>query len=276
MAEEGKLKACSFFLVRYVPDLMRDEGLNIGLFLHSPDQEYLDCLFTDDFSRIRRFHPQADLELLRELQSYFEQRIRENEEHLGEYVREMQESYSNLIQVTAPRPCLTGDPQAEMRNLFARYVGVPAAGPPQRDTHMRIKQALTAALDRAGVLKLKLFEKHIPAEQWTKKGDPFKFDYGYHPLQVEGGSNGHPKFIHALSLKRDTELNNAKVLAYTIERVRQKEGPAGLTAVVEGLPGAGDAVAQASLAILEERGIVIQPLAGVDRYAESVRRELVM
>ena len=60
MAPDTKLKECSYFLVRYVPDLVRDEGLNIGLLLHSPEEEYLDCLFTDDVHRIRRFHQRSE------------------------------------------------------------------------------------------------------------------------------------------------------------------------------------------------------------------------
>ena len=80
MAEESQPKRCSFFLIRYVPDVVRDEGLNIGVFLYSRQEEYLDCLFTDDFRRVRRFHPQADLALLRELQAHFEQEIKEREE----------------------------------------------------------------------------------------------------------------------------------------------------------------------------------------------------
>ena len=109
MAEETQLKPCSFFLVRYVPDIVRDEGLNIGLFLYSPEEDYLDCLFSDDFRRVRNFHPQADTDLLRELPNHFEQQIKERESSLADYIREMQESYSNLIQVTSPRSCLTAE-----------------------------------------------------------------------------------------------------------------------------------------------------------------------
>src|SRR5713226_2800504 len=272
MADQGKLKTCSFFLMRYVPDLVRDEGLNIGLFLLSPEQEYLDCLFTDDFSRIRRFHPRADLELLRDLQPYFEQQIKEHEGDLEAYVGEMQQSYSNLIQLTEPRACLTRDPQSEMHELFARYVGARLSGSVQQDTRMRIKQALTSALDSAGILQLKAFEKHIPAEQWTQKGDPFAFDFGYKPLAFEGQPNGHLKLIHALSLKRDSEL--AKVLVYTMEHVRRRE-PAELTAVVENLPGARDEAAGLTQRILEEGKIGLQPLSRVGEYAQSVLHELV-
>jgi len=231
MAEESKLRECSYFLVRYVPDVAREEFLNIGVFLHSPAEEFLDCLFTDDIRRIKRFHPQADTELLRELQSYFEQQIKEHESDLSGYIREMQESFSNLIQVTLPRACLVAEPQAEMQDLFARYVGARQAGPPAQDTRMRVKQRLTEALRRQGVLDHPNLEKRVPAEPWTHKGDPLCFDFGYRPLQVEGKPNGHIKLIHALSLARDNEI--AHVLANTIRYVRGKE-PAELTAVVEG------------------------------------------
>ncbi len=274
MAEESKLKACSVFLVRYVPDLVRDEALNIGLFLHSPEDEFLDCLFTDDFRRIKRFHQQADLELLRELQQHFEQEIKEHESDLAAYLREMRESYSNLIQVAEARTCLLRDPQAEIEALFSRYVGARAAGPPPVDTRMRIKQKLNDALKRHGVLDHKLFERRIPAAQWTGQGDPFAFDYGYRPLAVEGRPNGRVKLVHALSLRRDNEI--AHVLANTIRYVRQKEQRADLTAVVEALPAPGDEPASHSQRILLDAQIALRPLAEVDAFAESVHRQLVM
>lgn len=271
MDEEGKLKQCSFFLVRYVPNIVRDEALNIGLFLYSPEEKYLGCLFTDDFRRIKRFHPQADLEFLRELEQDFGQQIDEHGEDLEAYLRGIQESFSNLIQVTVPRACLLADPQSEIQSLFDRYVSSRLSGPPPEDTRLRIKQRLTAALARAGVWER--LEKRIPASQWTKKGDPFTFDYSFKPALVDGKPNGHIKLVHALSLKRDAEL--AKVLAYTIDRVREKE-PADLTAVVATLASPEDEVARASQEILVERHISLQPLAGIEDYALSVRRELAM
>lgn len=273
MAEESKLKECSFMLVRYVPDLVRDEGLNIGIFLHSPEEEYLDCLFTDDFRRVKRFHEQADVDLLRELQQHFEQEIKEHENDLASYLRAIEESYSNLIQVTPPRTCLLHDPQEEIQELFSRYVGAPLGAPLPQDTRMRIKQRLHSALKRAGVLDHKLFEKRIPASKWTHEGDPFKFDYGYTPLRAGDKPNGQAKFVHALSLKRDNDL--AAVLKDRILKVRAKE-PAELTAVVEGLPGPGEDTAQSTQIILEEAQIALQPLSTVEEYAQSVGRELLM
>jgi hypothetical protein len=271
MSEENKLRACSYFLVRYVPDVLREEFLNIGVFVHSPAENFLDCLFTDDIRRLKRFHPQADAEFLRELQTYFEDEIKEHEGNLEGYVREMQESFSNLIQVTSPRACLVAEPQAEMQALFARYVGERRAGPLAQDTRMRIKQRLTDAFRLHGVLEHRLLERRIPAEQWTHKGDLFSFDFGYRPTQVAGKPNGHVKLIHAYSLSRDNEL--VKALRWTFDRVIEKEA-ADLTVAHEDLPRPLDDVVLSSQTILKHERIHLVPVSRFDAYAQSVRAEL--
>jgi hypothetical protein len=273
MAEASKLKPCTYFLVQYVPDVTRGELLNIGVFLHSPEEGFLDCLFTDDFHRLKRFHPQADTEFLRELQPHFEQQIKEHEGDLDGYIREMQEAFSNLIQVTPPRTCLVAEPQAIMADLFARYVGARLAGPPPQDTRMRIKQRLTAALRRSGVLEHSLFEKRVPAERWTQKGDPFCFDFGYRPLQVEGKPNGHVKLIHAYSFGRDPDKEVVKALRWTFDRVLEKE-LAEITVGHEDLVTPIDPTARASQSILQGERIHLVPASRFDDYAQSVHVEL--
>jgi hypothetical protein len=274
MADEGKLRECTYFLVRYVPDVGREEFLNIGLLLHSPEEQYMDCLFTDEFRRLKRFHPRADTKLLRELQGYFEQQIQEHEDDFGSYIRGMQESFSNLIQLAPARTCLAGEPQSQMLELFERYVGKRPAGLPAQDTRMRIRQRLNEAFRRLGILDHPLFEKRIPLEKWTQEGDTFYFDYGYRPRQIATHkANTHLKLIHALSLRRDVKI--ARGLASAIRSIRQKE-PAEVTAVVEGLPAPGDETASRSRHILKEASIRLQPLAQLGSYAKAVRSELLL
>jgi hypothetical protein len=266
----GRAKACSYLLVRYVPDLRRDEALNLGVLLHSPEEKYLGCLFTQDFRAIRRLHPGADVRLLRELPEYFEQQIDEHEDDLAGYLRSLQESLSNLIQVTDPRPCLLADPQSQIQELFARYVGSPGrATGTSRDTRLWIKQQLRTAFVRAGVWDH--LERRIAASAWTQPGDRFAFDYGYRPLVMDGRPNGHIHFIHALSLRYGTDL--AKVLVYTLERVRRRE-PADLTAVTEDAPAQSDRSLAHTRSVLEEAGVALLPVSDAEAYAERVRHEL--
>jgi hypothetical protein len=255
------LKRCFYSLVRYVPDLAKGEVMNIGLLLHCPQDEYLGCLFTADMRRIRHFHPNADLSLLRALQQDFEQQIDRHEAQLEVYLETLRQTLSNLIQLAPSRSCLLADPQAQLVELFRRYVDSRSVPAPPLDTRVQIKQRLTAALVHSGAWQR--LEKRVPASHWTVAGDPFTFDYGYRP-------NGVIKLIHALSLSRDTQL--AKTLVYTLDRIRRRQ-PTALTAVVGGL-SPDDEAAQAAGAILTDAGAELCPLDQVDALASRIQQEM--
>jgi len=271
MLNEGELKECSYFLVRYVPDVTKEEFINIGVLLYCPAEQFLDCAFSDDSRRVKRFHPQADTELFKLLQSDFEQQIGKHEQDLEAYIREMQESYSNLIQLSPPRTCLTADLGAQLQDLFERYLGARLAGPIEQDTRMRIKLRMTDCLRRHGVYEHRLFEKRIQASQWTA-GDPFVFDFGYKPPEHAGKPNGRPRLIHTLSL-RDGEFANS--LVGTFERVLKRE-LSELTVGHEDNPDTNDPQVRFSQGILQHDHIRLLPVSGFDEYAQSVRAELLM
>ena len=273
MADDDAMKACSYFLVRYVPCAEREEFLNIGLILHSPEEQFLDCLFTRDFRRVKRFHPRADLEFLRELQNHFEQDIQQHEDDLEGYIADMERTLSNVIQLAPGRPILTADPQTQLPQLFHRLIGERQADFPAAGTRMRIKKQLVDALRRANVYDDKRLEKHIPAAPLTHPGDPFHFDFGYRPLIVSGKPNGHLKLIHALSLHRDPEL--ASVLSTTMGYVRVRQ-PAELTAVIDAFPGRGDRTAAHCYQILHDAQISMQPVQDVDAFARRVGEDLAL
>jgi hypothetical protein len=265
------LKPCSYYVLRYVPHAEREEFLNIGLLLHSPEDQFLDCRVTRDLRRVKRFHPQADLELLRHLQSYFEQQIQENEENLPGFITGMELSLSHLIQLAPEHPVLAAEPQEQLQSLFERLVESRPAELPAVDTRMRIKQGLVGALRHAGVFAHFQFEKRIPAEPLTHPGDPFHFDFGYRSPIAAGRSDGNLKLIHALSLHRDHEL--ASVLSLTMGYVRSKQ-PAELTAIVEGLPNPTDKTADHSFRVLRDASIAVRPVSELDAFAQSVKKEL--
>lgn len=262
MADETILKPCSYYVVRYAPNLLRSEVLNIGILLRCPEDQYLGCLFADDFRWLRRLDPRADLALLGALQEDFERQIDANESDPDGYLKGLAESLSNTIQLEGPRGCLLENPAAGIQDVYARNVGRGAAKPLRAESRLQVKQRLTSAFVRAGIWER--LEKRIPVGRWTHPGDPFTFDYGYQP-------NGVIHLIHALSLKRDTQL--AKTLVYTLDCARRRE-PAELTAVVEALPDTQDEVARATHDILAAGRISVQPVAGVEALVNSVRRDL--
>ncbi len=272
MMTEARLKSCSYHLIRYVPRADREEFLNIGVLLYCAEDQFLDCLMARDFRKVKRFHPQADLELLRSLQGHFEQQIQEHENDLRDFIQELGTSLSHIIQLSTERPVLAAEPAQQIQQLFQRLVGERESNPSAAETRMRIKHRLVEAFRQAQVLDHPHFEKHIPAEPLTHPGDPFHFDFGYRPPMTAGKPDRQLKLIHALSLHRDFEV--ASVLSLTMGYIRSKQ-PAELTAVVEARPGKADKAAAHSARILEDAKVAILPISEADTFAKSVQRELV-
>ncbi len=271
MVIEARLKSCSYHVIRYVPYSEREEFLNIGLLLYCAEDQFLDCLISNDFRNVKRLHPKADLELLRALQDHFEQQIQVHEDNLAGFLQEMQSSFSHLIQLSPERPVLAAEPAQQLQQLFERLVGKREPVRPAAETRMRIKHQLTEALRHAHVFEHAGFEKHIPAARLTHPGHPFHFDFGYRPLMTHGKPNGHLKLIHALSLHRDFEL--ASVLSLTMGYIRANQ-PADLTAIVEARPAKADKAATHTARVLEDAQIALLPISEADSFAKTIHREL--
>jgi len=275
MVKESELKQCSYFLVRYVPDVVKGEFINIGVFLSCPAEHFLDCEFSNDWRRVYRFHADADTELLRDLQSHFQQQIKEIKEQVEDldgYVREMQQSYSNLIQLSPPRTCLTADLAAQLRDLFNRYVGAHLQAHAERGARILIKRQLTESLRKAGLLEIpKFFEKNVRASEWTQPDDPFIFDFGYTPTAQPDKPNGRIKLIHAHSMADDREA--VESLVWTFEKVLEKED-SHLTVGHEDNPDRSNPQVRFSLSVLQHEHIRLVPVSGFDEYAQTVRAEL--
>src|SRR3972149_5978312 len=59
------LPPCHFSLLRYWPNTVRGEFVNLGVLLYAPaDKRLLPPRLLENFARVRRLHPRADLDVL--------------------------------------------------------------------------------------------------------------------------------------------------------------------------------------------------------------------
>jgi len=68
------LRPCAYHVVRYTPNLVRDEWVNIGILIFDPESGGFRRRLLEepaDFARVRRLHPGVDEELLRRLSDDF-------------------------------------------------------------------------------------------------------------------------------------------------------------------------------------------------------------
>jgi len=258
---------CSFFLLRYVPDAVKNEFVNIGLVLLPPDGQP-ELRFTHDWSRVRCLDAEADVEVLGALESDLRDQLHGLNGDRDSILRRIQDSFSNALQTSEFKACLAESPAAEADELARLYLDRQRPrGSRQPSSRQMIRDRMQQAFESVGVWQL--MNKDIAVEKYTRKGDPLKLDCGYSP-------NGTIKLFHALAL--ETDPNSAKVLAFSFPHLKEsiarlEKKQAELTAITaDDLPREDEAVAFA-LETLQQQEIRVAYLSDLSAIANTAARE---
>jgi hypothetical protein len=211
--------------VRYIPNLVRGEFVNVGVLLFNAGTGERRFRFIEDqpeFNRVRRLHPGRNESVLRQFRGHLEERFQTAEtfdflNHHSDWqqlVRKWDDSLSNVFELSSPTAVLATDLDAEMERLYDDHVALQSA--PTRVGAPRSRSGVRAycsqVFRQAGLWKY--IEKSVHAEQWTLQGDPFRIDYSYR-------RNGTRGFVQALSISRSPL--DFKQFAYTADWIRRKE-----------------------------------------------------
>ncbi len=254
----------SFQLLRYVPDAVKDEFVNIGVVLVDDQGVSLGARMAsdDDLRRVRCLHPGADLELLRSFQSELEAELARNPQSAAQRLAWLIDTGSQSLRLEPCRGCEATDAQAAVQSLYESFVQSPprVAGPARSGTGPWVKREADSVL-RAERL-LDHLDAGVWAQQFTYPGDPFRIHYGYR--------NASAHYIHMLSLQHSAQ--QAKVLAFTFERMRA-QSEARLTAVVEPAPPESP-TARFTQQLLADNHIAVLPLDRIQGLVREIKADL--
>ncbi len=268
-------RACEFQLIRYVPDVVRNEFVHIGVILREEGRDAAEVRFTKDWRRVRCLDPDADTALLESLESELRRRFAEEPE--GVLKKILSESLSLGVQMTEPKAYLAESLPAGIEELMRLYVE-----PPPREKMLRlsgraaIQAKMRTEFERVGVWDL--LRKKVAASLYTRAGDPLRIDAAYRP-------NGVIRMFHAVSLEPGVEM--AKILAFSSAGLRagvERVEGAGLelTAIIEPAARLGatdedpERLEQYRFGVetMEEHQIRVLTTADMGRVADTARREL--
>jgi len=265
-------RKCEFFLLRYMPNALREEFVNIGVVLREDASGDARVRFATDWKRVRSIDPHADVELLDALAAELGAKLAEPEKR-DALLEAMEDTFSSTIRLSARQGVLTDSPEQELRRLAQAYLDAPYPEDPDRRAGRGrpwLLGQMRGAFERAGVWDAPQFRHNIAVAKYTRSGDPLKFDCGYRP-------NGTVKLFHAVSLLADPNL--AKVLAFSYPQVREgiakaEKGDVLLTAIIEAELDRSDESIAFALETLAASQIAIATVAQVDQFAETARKEL--
>jgi len=271
-------KQCEFQLIRYVPDPVKNEFVNIGVVLRASEGEQSALRFTRDWARVRCLDPDADTQMLEALEIEIGHRMDAvRESHVQPVLARLEDTLSNGLQITESKAYLAESFPAGLEELMRLYVDNPRRERSQRRSG---RTALVAAMrmrfEEAGVWTL--MRKQIAAAEYTKRGDPLRIDCGYR-------FNGTVRMFQAISL--DSDADAVKVLAFSAPELtegvaREEKANLQLTAIVEPIREvAGEEVDEDrevrydyARETFEKYMIRMLTASDLPRVAETARREL--
>jgi len=273
MPEETLLN-CRYRILRYVPNLVRDEWVNVAVLLEevsngaaraNPRREIRFIEEDAEIARVRRLHPGVDVSLLRSLPGEFEARLQGPPEQVSTYLEKLDQSLSTTLQFGPNKSVLADDFDTELERLFREQVAVPrtARSGVIETTAQWIRKRIDDVFRRRHILAR--LEKRIRIDEFTEAGDPLKIDYGYR-------FNGTRGYMQIVPLKGDT--TRAKVFAYTAECIRRRVGHAEFVALTETDPVTGNTRHEFVKRLFDDQHIAIVPPGQLDRFAENLRPRL--
>lgn len=220
-------RSCTYRILRYSPNLVRDEWVNIGVLLFDPgtgERRLRLIEEQEEYYRVKRLHRDADEAVLRDLRGGLEERFvaAGNGQEAGpvpatgalvELLKKWDEVLSNTVQLAPPKGVVAKDLDAELERLYADHVAVPrpAARAGTAGTRPQMRAYCQQVFRQARIWDR--LEKFVPVAEFTFPGDPMKMDYSYR-------RNGARGFLHTLSVTRAPGA--AKELAYTAGRIAAK------------------------------------------------------
>lgn len=261
-------RQCEFFLLRYAPDAVKDEFVNIGVVLVDSGGGWADVRLTKDWKRVRCLDPDADVEMLEGLEREIKERMNEGAGSQEWLLKRMEDSFSNAIRITPAKAVLADSPQEEIGRLAEMYLERAKKGARAVSGRMQIFQTMRGEFERQGVWAL--MRHNIAISEYTHRGDPLKIDAAYRP-------NGTVHMYQALSL--ETDVNAAKVLAFSYPKLRDgvlraEQADTALTAIVESELDREDDVMMFALETLAASQIMVATTAEMPRIAASVRQNM--
>jgi hypothetical protein len=234
-------------ILRYVPNLLRDEWINIGVLLYDPNTGERRLRVIEDeaeFRRLRLLHSRMDEESLRSLRDHLESRFGvavssgrsevpvEGPPRNGpgdaaidgtswlQVLEKWDATLSQSLQLADAKATTADDINTEVDRLYNERValgyGYALARPTRPSAREQMRNYMDQVFRQAGIWNR--IDKNVPVSAFTLDDDPMEIDYSYWRNDRKRG------FVQTISLS--TRADDAKMFAYTAMKIRAKASDA--------------------------------------------------
>lgn len=211
---------CFYSIVRYVPDVIRGESVNIGVVVEAKDKgnKIKEFKFTERFNRAAKIDPHLNVSALEQVAQHALEQIRV--EAQGMELNDLVANYSGgKIQLTQPRLTIVDDLEREVNELYDQFIVDEKEGRRHGVTDPILKKEVKEILAKHGFKsdKLRFHSSKDPVAVNGKRAT--------HTFDISVQVNSHYDFIRCISFDVEdylTKISATKVLAYDAKDVKEK------------------------------------------------------
>lgn len=183
---EGMSTAKGYYsILRYIPDLERGEGANIGVVVFCPALNFLRARTSRGNDRVRRFFRSSELDLRRinTFKEAFEERVSIEGQRIQtvEDFRSFIDTRANQLRLSEPRPVKVSDPEETLSELFEELVGGRLRGERAVEARRQLRLQFEELLQKRGVAEkvqrgvrvhLPIMDREISFPYMFRNGQP--------------------------------------------------------------------------------------------------------
>lgn len=214
-----------YTIVKFIPDLMRNEPINIGLIIHCPQEGYIRTDFADrKASIISRYNEDIEPKVVQHIINDLMQNFDNESFILGDHkmgsfdddklLHQMSAAHSNQLQFTKPKGIITQDLDKEFDRLFEDLIFKEELVKKYKAIEERtMKSNVRKRFDEFGLIKNNIVkENHVEIDRF---GDLIKIDFKY--------VNGKPNLIKNISLDTISKdpMDHSKLWLKNYEEIKR-------------------------------------------------------
>ncbi len=205
--EKARITPCKYTVIRYVPNIVRDEPINIGVIVQSQKTLETESMFITDF-KYRHLEDRLDInpEFLKELTETIRQIYlnKADPDLLNNLASSLPKTFGNQVRLTPPRVTMASDLNREKSELFETFISVKYLREFEREiTHKRIQVDVFEYVSN--------YNDRL-RKNYTLKGSKSSFEFALAVIEQS-------RFLHTISFDELYASKNAKILDWSVSDI---------------------------------------------------------
>lgn len=207
-----------YSILRYVPDLERGEGANIGVVLFCPALKFLKARTAPGNDRVRRFFRSSELDLRRinTFKEMFEERVSIEAERIEtpKDFRTFIDTRANQLRLSEPRPIKVLEPEKTLSDLFEELVGGRLRGGRAVEARRQLRSQFEELLEQRGLTEKVQRRVRVRLPMLDRE---VSFPYMFR--------NGQPNLVKAEAFEGEVKRNIDRASVLAVEALELKDAP---------------------------------------------------